>query len=149
MAKKNGVGSADRLRVGDRVLVQYPLGPVLAEVIEDRGHLGVGGRRILRIRTLEAMEDIRQTLEVPEEELLLAREANPALYRPEKGGKARLHAGQRVIAPSYGATLAEIVEDRGSVGHGGRRIVRIRTLDGLEEEIRTFEVPAEDIIVLQ
>ncbi len=38
------------VRVGSRVRFPYGAGEVEAIVIEDRGNLGVGGRRIMRVR---------------------------------------------------------------------------------------------------
>ncbi len=37
-------------RVGDRVRLLWGVTPVEATVVEDRGNLGVGGRRVYRIR---------------------------------------------------------------------------------------------------
>jgi len=51
--------------VGDRVLVKMGLATYEAEVIEDRGRIGVGGRRIWRVRASDMHE-----WEVPEVELV-------------------------------------------------------------------------------
>lgn len=41
---------------------------------------------------------------------------------------------------------ARVVEDRGRIGVGGRRLLRIELLDGEEgEEARRFEVPAAQV----
>jgi hypothetical protein len=70
--------------------------------------------------------------------------------REKKGQNPRIRLGQRVMIPSVGgSTLAEIVEDRGFVGAGGRHIVTIRTLEDLEEVRRTFEVPVERITFVE
>lgn len=48
-----GTSSSKRpFRPGDRVLVRLGVGQVAAMVIEDRGRLGVGGRRMYRVRAL-------------------------------------------------------------------------------------------------
>ena len=38
------------LRPGDRVRVPYLNGTLIATVLEDRGRIGVGGERLLRVR---------------------------------------------------------------------------------------------------
>ncbi|NOY27530.1 MAG: hypothetical protein GXP62_16830, partial [Oligoflexia bacterium] len=42
---------------------------------------------------------------------------------------------------------ARVVEDRGTLGVGGRQIVRIEILsdDDIDEEPRRFEMPAEEL----
>jgi hypothetical protein len=45
------------LGVGDRALLRYGREEVEVEVIEDRGLIGVGGRRLLRIRMLVTASD--------------------------------------------------------------------------------------------
>jgi hypothetical protein len=39
-----------RFHVGDRVRILYGFRGVIGEVVEDRGNLGVGGRRIYAVR---------------------------------------------------------------------------------------------------
>lgn len=56
------------LPVGTRVLVHWPTSKMEAEVIEDRGYLGKGGRQIVRIRATEET-DLPKDFEVPAEEL--------------------------------------------------------------------------------
>jgi hypothetical protein len=62
-----------RFRLGDRV--EYYIGPQRwrAEVVEDRGKLGFGGRRIYRIRTLSRSPGAERTVEMPEDLLKLVR----------------------------------------------------------------------------
>lgn len=57
------------VKVGQRVTVPYPWGGVPAEVIEDLGKVGMGGRRIVRVRTLEDMEEVRRSFDYPAEKL--------------------------------------------------------------------------------
>ncbi|HEX6745925.1 MAG TPA: hypothetical protein VF092_01320 [Longimicrobium sp.] len=47
----------DQLRVGSRVRYQMPGGVFEAEVIEDRGDIGVNGRRLLGIRPLSGYSE--------------------------------------------------------------------------------------------
>ena len=39
-----------RFQVGDRVRILYGFRGVIGEIVEDRGNLGVGGRRIYAVR---------------------------------------------------------------------------------------------------
>jgi hypothetical protein len=39
-----------RFHIGDRVRILYGFRGVIGEVVEDRGNLGVGGRRIYAVR---------------------------------------------------------------------------------------------------
>ena len=71
-ARKNGKRPNYRINVGDRVFWSTVGGSGFkGEVVEDRGHLGVGGRRLLRIRTFSEYEEARLDMEIPEEELKL------------------------------------------------------------------------------
>lgn len=56
------------LPVGTHVRVQFPGGTFEAEVIEDRGYLGIGGRQIVRIRPTHET-DLASDFEVPSEEV--------------------------------------------------------------------------------
>ncbi|HYH80700.1 MAG TPA: hypothetical protein VEX86_12935 [Longimicrobium sp.] len=60
------------IAVGSRVVYHMPLGTWDAEVIEDRGNIGVSGRRLFRIRTFDEYDDARIVLEVPAKDLTLA-----------------------------------------------------------------------------
>jgi hypothetical protein len=60
--------SAPRFRVGDKVKFTYVTIPVIGEVKEDRGNLGVNGRRLYGI--WYALPDTEPSYtEIPEEEL--------------------------------------------------------------------------------
>jgi hypothetical protein len=59
-------------RVGDRVWLRMGTRRVSAEVIEDRGPIGVAGRRLLRIRQAGSGDDPPRVYEVPAEETVLA-----------------------------------------------------------------------------
>lgn len=69
VARKNGRRPHYRINVGDRVFWSTISGGFKGQVVEDRGHIGVGGRRLLHIRTFSEYEEARLDLEVPEEEL--------------------------------------------------------------------------------
>jgi hypothetical protein len=55
-------------RVGDRVRVRFVLQFIVATIIEDRGFIGAGGRRLWTIKA-EFDETNTLVMEVPEEEL--------------------------------------------------------------------------------
>lgn len=57
-------GSPPRFRVGDMVTLRYGLSDVPARIIEDRGPLGVRGRRLYRVLIVDDRD-----FEVPEEDL--------------------------------------------------------------------------------
>jgi hypothetical protein len=70
-------------RVGDLVRYQMFTGPITGVVTEDRGNIGVGGRRLIRIRYAHEEPFFMET-EVPEAEL--------ELIKPKKNGKGRMRA---------------------------------------------------------
>ena len=72
MASKRLSRRGDEIQVGDLVSWPVPWGAINARVVEDRGNIGVRGRRLVRIRTLDELEDARIDFEVPAEELTLA-----------------------------------------------------------------------------
>ena len=69
--KKNGRHPTYAINVGDRVLWSTNWGGFEAEVTEDRGHIGVNGRRLLQIRTFNEYDEARLDMAVPEEDLTL------------------------------------------------------------------------------
>lgn len=70
MAGRKRVRPGDEFRVGSRVRYRMPGGLFEAEVVEDRGDIGVNGRRLLSIRPL--VEFIDGPITWPAEELLPA-----------------------------------------------------------------------------
>lgn len=66
MTKANG--AAPRFRVGDWVRFQYGARKARAQVIEDRGRLGIARRRLYRIRLAED-PTAADAFEMPEDEL--------------------------------------------------------------------------------
>src|SRR5262245_51462336 len=84
-AEKQRIG---RFRVGDWVTYLYGPSLALAQVVEDRGPLGGGGRRVLRVRVDQ--KDVEPTFtEVPEEELEPATEADRTAWQAK--GSVALH----------------------------------------------------------
>jgi hypothetical protein len=70
MVTRRKLRPGDELRIGSRVRYRMPGGLFDAEVVEDRGNLGVNGRRLLRILPLSEFND--GPLTWPAEELLPA-----------------------------------------------------------------------------
>jgi hypothetical protein len=63
-----GKKRAPRFRVGDVVAFLYGPQKVPGEIVEDRGPLGVYGRRIYRVR-IDRGQDDTTTFEIPEEDI--------------------------------------------------------------------------------
>lgn len=63
--------------------------------------------------------------------------------------KSLLRVGQRVLLPSTRPRLAEVIEDRGFLAGDGGQIVRIRTLEALEEARHDFELRADVLTVVE
>jgi hypothetical protein len=61
-----------QFRVGDKVKVRFGNGRSHAQIIEDRGPIGVKGRRLVRIQLLKSKNDLDLSFEVPVEELTAA-----------------------------------------------------------------------------
>ena len=57
-----------RFKVGDWVSFDYGIRRITAQVVEDRGTLGVQGRRLYRVRPMPSREDLND-FELAEEEL--------------------------------------------------------------------------------
>jgi hypothetical protein len=74
-----------KFRLGDWVTFHYGAWPVVAQIIEDRGPLGVGRRRLYRIRfDQELNEPI--SFEMPEDDMEKAVPDRAAILRYLKGG---------------------------------------------------------------
>ena len=58
-----------KFHVGDRVKVRFGDGLARARIVEDRGNIGVGGRRIVRIKLAMEEPEVDMSFEVPAEEL--------------------------------------------------------------------------------
>jgi hypothetical protein len=73
MAGKNGTSRRRRkVRVGDRVIRLVGARRFPAEVVEDRGFIGKGGRQLVTIRRTGVSPELGKPYEVPAEELELA-----------------------------------------------------------------------------
>jgi hypothetical protein len=57
-----------KFRVGDRVRIRHGFRGMIAEVVEDRGRIGVGGRRLYAVK-FRLDEWNEHTSELPEESL--------------------------------------------------------------------------------
>jgi hypothetical protein len=66
--KTDGRTSPPLFRKGDLVSFLFGTGPVIGQVVEDRGCLGVGGRRLYGIK-FEISPGEQRYIEMPEEEL--------------------------------------------------------------------------------
>ena len=141
-------------RVGDRVTV--PFGPrrLRGFIVEDRGRVGAGGRRLFRVRVpMEPSEPL--SLEVPAEELRI--EETPAdLDKPDildylkrgglvaillsntSGGKCQPRAW--LCADSYGNVTHTFTEELGQVG--GRTV----PFGALHENSKVFLPRKEEVL---
>ena len=62
------------LRVGAHAKVRFsPISAVAVEIVEDRGLIGFGGRRLVRVRYLPSSGDPDSTFEVAADDLVLGR----------------------------------------------------------------------------
>jgi hypothetical protein len=75
-------------REGDRVRLFWGDSPVEGIVIEDRGNLGVGGRRFYRVRV--QLDDVTEPIETeePAEDLTLV--ARAPIRSPKRGHRKRI-----------------------------------------------------------
>ena len=70
--KSNAKPRAAALRVGDRVWIRLAGRRRVARIVEDRGGIGRGGRRLLRIAYLAPGGRLAQEVEVLEDDLAAA-----------------------------------------------------------------------------
>ena len=68
--KNDSPASPPHYRRGDQVSFLYGFGNVVGIVTEDRGAIGVGGRRLYRIEFVRNPDDLA-VIEMPEEEISL------------------------------------------------------------------------------
>ncbi|MFL5386854.1 MAG: hypothetical protein ACJ8GN_30545 [Longimicrobiaceae bacterium] len=153
MAKRKKPRPGDELKVGSRVFYRMPGGLFEAVVVEDRGDIGMNGRRLLEIRPLSEYSE--GEIVWPAEELLPAERLEPAergldekrrVTRPKRSATGGIGVGSRVLYQvPWGTMRAEVVEDRGNVGWKGRRIMRILPVFEGEDGPDAFEVPLQDL----
>jgi hypothetical protein len=140
MAKKSAKG----IKVGSRVAWQTPYTRYEAVVTEDRGNLGVNGRRIWRVRTLATYPDPRLDLELPEAELELLEDSQalPTDAGSENGG---VRVGSLVYYQKQGwVQQGEVVHDYGKDRRSGLHHLVIQPLDDPHDE--PFVWPAEELL---
>ena len=65
--KKTRRAKQPAFRVGQRVSLRFPGGPMLAEIVEDRGNVGWRGEHIVSVRRVSEYEEERDTFEFPAE----------------------------------------------------------------------------------
>ena len=75
-SKRPSANRATTFRVGGKVMVHMGTTPRRAEIVEDRGPIGVGGRRILRVRYINLMGETQPTFEVPLDYVTVVKERN-------------------------------------------------------------------------
>lgn len=76
MKTKSSQRRKPSITVGKRVSFRIGSSRLRGTVIEDRGRIGKGGRRILRIRLLSDGIETDDSVEMPQEELVAARTSN-------------------------------------------------------------------------
>ena len=69
-AKAGLKAKSPRFRVGDRVKVRFGAAPAAARIIEDRGPIGVKGRRLVRVQLIMPRKDPDLSFEVPVDDLI-------------------------------------------------------------------------------
>jgi hypothetical protein len=83
----SNIGSATELapqfRVGEWVAAPSGLRKIIAQIVEDRGSIGMKGRRLYRLRIDRG--EVDSTIEVPEAELELAPAIQPAETASDQG----------------------------------------------------------------
>jgi len=118
---------ARRFRVGDWVSFEYGLRRVTAQIVEDRGTLGVHGRRLYRVRPVPSRDESLD-FEIPEEELDAATEPDEVKRGSTDAGAVAiprsfdvLYIGQgdtrNWVATTKPTTGSGDVKARGAVGH--------------------------------
>jgi hypothetical protein len=75
MSKKTPTteAAARRFRVGDKVSFRIAGRQRVARIIEDRGHIGRGGRQLLRVVYIGPGGQFQEAFEVPADDVTLAR----------------------------------------------------------------------------
>lgn len=71
MSAKRRKRTKEELKVGDAVKVKFGGSEVMATIIEDRGNIGIRGRRMVRIRISFGPDD-EIAFDLPAEELVRA-----------------------------------------------------------------------------
>lgn len=184
MAKKRMPAEpAPAFKVGDRVKFPFGSGEASGIIVEDRGCLGVGGRRLYGVNIKFHNPDEIRYVELGESEMTLLpqvgqrdeagpadraeqattgpfqvprRRAVPRLPPEEYEAQAKrqrfrepppaFKVGDRVKFPFGSAEVSGIiVEDRGCLGAGGRRLYGINVEFKNPDEIRYTEMPEVEL----
>jgi hypothetical protein len=146
-SRKGRRGRQAVVRRGDRVRFLIGLRQVEGVVVEDRGPIGVGGRHLYRVDYLLA-PDFPTSIELPAEEMKPVDDGSED-PRPTKvqipNEQSPFAVGDRVqFSWDNACVQGVIVEDRGPIGVGGRRLFRIEfRIDPDDEGV--IELPAEEI----
>lgn len=136
------------LPLGTRVRVHFPGAVLDAEVVEDRGFIGIGGRQIVVVRVLGETY-FPHEMELPAAELEIVSPPARASRATSRRARERVTVpvGTRVLIPFASHKMqAEVIKHRGFVGVGGREMVRIRPL-GADDD-RGFDVPVDEIEIV-
>jgi hypothetical protein len=105
-----------RFRVGDWVSLDYGLRKITAQVVEDRGLLGVHGRRLYRVRPMPSRGESFD-FELAEEELEAAPEPDDARSDSPGAGAAPIPRSFDVIYIRQGDTRKWVATTRPTTGH--------------------------------
>jgi hypothetical protein len=106
-----------RFRVGDWVSFEYGPRRITAQIVEDRGALGVQGRRLYRIRPMPSREDSHD-FELAEEELELATPPDAVNGGSPDAGTAATPRSFDVVYIRQGNTKNWHATTKPTTGHG-------------------------------
>jgi hypothetical protein len=70
MSQDNRKPPSRKLQVGDRVGLRLGVSDVSARIVEDRGHIGVNGRQLIRVELEGPPNEDRLEFELPAEEVI-------------------------------------------------------------------------------
>ncbi len=108
---------ARRFSVGDWVSFNYGLRRINAQVVEDRGALGVQGRRLYRVRPMPSREDSHD-FELAEEELEAATVPDELRSRSTDSGAPPIPRSFDVIYIRQGDTKNWVASTKPTTGSG-------------------------------
>ena len=106
-----------RFRVGDWVSFAYGLRRITAQIVEDRGALGVQGRRLYRVRPMPSREDSHD-FELAEEELEPATEPDEVRSGSTDAGAAPIPQAFDVVYIRRGDTRNWVATTKPTTGYG-------------------------------
>lgn len=160
-------GTTGNFRVGDRVAFELGRHSLTGIVVEDRGHIGASGRRLLRVR-LDTATDEPQVIELPEDGLHNAPTDRPlddsdisdylahggliSILRSNLSGGANQPKAW-LCRDSLGNVTHTFLQERGMVGgesvpffalHGGDKIFKPKILE-VREFLQSFQLSSADV----